>query len=60
MNYRRNYRNNIRSNQRYGRQNYNGDGFRRNFRNQSQERGNLGVITEGTIEGLVKIDQGLV
>ena len=28
----------MRGNQRYGRQNYNGDGFRRNFRNQGYER----------------------
>ena len=32
-NYRGNYRNNMRGNQRYGRQNYSGDGFRRNTRN---------------------------
>ena len=37
-NYRDNYRNNMKGNQRYGRQNYNRDGFRGNFRNQSYER----------------------
>ena len=55
----------MRGNQRFGRQNYNGDGFRRKILEIKDMRevgvgqmiGNLEVITEGTIEVLVIVDQ---
>ena len=57
----------MRGNLRYGRQNYNRNGFRGNFRNQSYEEigighmiGKLGTITEGTTEASVTVGQGQV
>ena len=57
----------MRGNQRYGRQNYNKNGFKGSFRNQSYERNRVGhmiakleVITEETIRALVTVDQGQV
>ena len=58
----------MRGNQRYGRQNYNRDGFRGNFRNQSYERNRSRtydsklevIISKGTMEASLTVDQGQV
>ena len=57
----------MRGNLRYGRQNYNRNRFRGNFRNQSYERNRiilhnsrLGIKTEGTIEASATAGMGQI